>query len=100
MDEKDRLLLTCLQSGLPLTARPFDVWSAKIGLDSAELLVRIQRLKKERTFGGIRAILDPRAFHYQSAWVAAQWNSSELESRADVFLEHPGVVYGLSLIHI
>ena len=44
MDEKDRLLLTYLQNGLSLTLRPFDVLSAKIGADSAELLVRIQRL--------------------------------------------------------
>ena len=94
MDEKDRLLLTCLQNGLPLTPRPFDVWSAKIGADSAELLVRIQRLKKEGTFGGIKAILDPPAFHYQSAWVAIRFSPEDLESRAEVFWQHPGVIYG------
>ena len=134
MDEKDRVLLTYLQKGLPLTPRPFDVWSAKIGADSAELLVRIQRLKKEGTFGGIKAILDPRALHYQSAWVAVRigqerhlppnatstscgnfeisdrsqapaeavlkdWPSAQcspegLESRTEVFWQHPGVIYG------
>lgn len=70
MDEKDRLLLICLQSGLPLTHRPFDSWVSKTGIDSAELLVRIQRLKKEGILGGMQAILDPKNFHYQSAWVA------------------------------
>jgi len=93
MDEKDRLLLTYLQNGLPLTPRPFEGWSAKIGLDSAELLVRIQRLKKEGTFGGIRAILDPRAFHYQGAWVAARFEPEGLVSAAEVFSRHPGVIY-------
>jgi siroheme decarboxylase len=72
MDEKDRLLLTYLQKGLPLTSRPFNVLSAKIGADSAELLVRIQRLKKEGIFTGAKAILNPRAFYYQSAWVAVR----------------------------
>jgi len=119
MDEKDRLLLTYLQNGLPLTSHPFDVWSSKIGLDSAELLVRIQRLKKEGTFGGIKAVLDPRAFHYQSAWVAAQigqerqapaeavlkdWpsaklGSQDLEARTEALWQHPGVIYGCERDH-
>ncbi len=94
MDEKDRLLLTYLQNGLPLTPRPFAVWAAKLGTDSADLLVRIQRLKKEGTFGGIRAVLDPRAFHYQSAWVAAQFAPEEWETRTEILWQHPGVVYG------
>ncbi len=130
MDEKDRLLLTYLQNGLPLAPRPFDVWSAKIGVDSAELLVRIQRLKKEGTFGGppenrrassfgeIKAILDPRVFYYQNAWVAVRLEEKqqvfpgdipngqhpvrvgqELGSRAEVFWKHPGVVYGCEREH-
>jgi len=99
MDEKDRLLLTYLQNGLPLTSHPFDVWSSKIGADSAELLVRIQRLKKEGTFGGIKAVLDPRAFHYQSAWVAAQFSSEDLEARAEALWQHPGVIYGCERDH-
>ena len=119
MDEKDRLLLTHLQSGLSLTLRPFDVLSAKIDTDSAELLVRIQRLKKEGVFAGVKAILNPRAFRYQSAWVAvkvgsehqasvqaetkdgpsAQLSSGVLESCAEVFERHPGVVYGCEREH-
>ena len=99
MDEKDRLLLTCLQSGLPLTPRPFDAWAARIGADSAELLVRIQRLKKEGALGGIKAILDPRAFRYQSAWVAIKMGPSELDSRAGILWQHPGVIYGRECEH-
>jgi DNA-binding Lrp family transcriptional regulator len=101
MDEKDRLLLICLQNGLPLTPRPFDFWSAKIGADSAELLVRIQRLKKRGIFGEIKAILDPRAFYYQSAWVAMRLGQEgeELASRAEVLWQHPGVIYGCEREH-
>lgn len=99
MDEKDRLLLTCLQNGLPFTPRPFDVLSMKIGADNAELLVRIQRLKKEEALGGIKALLDLRALHYQSAWVAIRMSPKELESRAEVFWHHPGVIYGCEREH-
>jgi siroheme decarboxylase len=119
MDEKDRLLLTYLQNGLSLALRPFDVLSAKIDVDSAELLVRIQRLKREGIFAGIKAILNPRAFHYQSAWVAVQaeperqapvqavpkdglfvqHSSGVLASCTEVFERHPGVVYGCEREH-
>ncbi|MDD5225660.1 MAG: hypothetical protein PHV97_00565 [Candidatus Omnitrophica bacterium] len=99
MDEKDRLLLTCLRNGLPLIPRPFDSWSAKIGADIADLLVRIQRLKKEGSLGGVRAILDPRAFHYQSAWVAAKFDPKDLGNGAKVLWRHPGVIYGCEREH-
>lgn len=99
MDEKDRLLLTYLHNGLPMTSRPFEVWAKKIGTDSADLLVRIQRLKKEGNLGGIKAILDPRAFHYQSAWVAVKVDPAELESRTEILWQHPGVIYGCEREH-
>jgi DNA-binding Lrp family transcriptional regulator len=95
MDEKDRLLLTCLQSGLPLASRPFDVWASRVGVDSADLFVRIQRLKREGAFGGVRAIFDPRALHYQSAWVAMKCSSE----KAGPVWRHPGVIYGCEREH-
>jgi len=95
MDEKDRLLLTYLQNGFPLTPRPFEAWSVKIGTDIADLLVRIQRLKREGSVGGIKAILDPRAFCYQSAWVAMQAG----EGFGEVLGQHPGVIYGCEREH-
>jgi DNA-binding Lrp family transcriptional regulator len=99
MDGKDRLLLTYLQNGLPLTPGPFAVWAAKLGTDNADLLVRIQRLKKEGTFGGIRPVLDFRFFHYQSSWVALRICSGGIESRTEVLWQHPGVIYGCEREH-
>ena len=99
MDEKDRLLLTYLQHGLPLTPRPFSVWAAKLGTDNADLLVRIQRLKKEGTFGGIQAVLDVRSFCYQSAWVAVRIDAEDVRSRTEVLWQHPGVIYGCEREH-
>lgn len=99
MDEKDRLLLTCLQSGLPLISRPFEALATKIGTDAADLLMRIQRLKKEGILGGIRAMLDPHMFHYQSAWVAAKVDPAGQESCAQVLGQHPGVIYACEREH-
>ncbi|MFH0985586.1 MAG: hypothetical protein V1882_08630 [Candidatus Omnitrophota bacterium] len=94
MDEKDRLLLTLLQNGLSLTSRPFDALSAKTGVGGAEILLRIQRLKREGAFRDIKAILDPRAFRYQGAWVAARTRHEDFARYSEVFGKHPGVLYG------
>ena len=86
--------MTYLQNGLPLIPRPFDVLAAKSRADNADLLVRIQRLKKEGTFGGIKAILEPRAFHYQSAWVAMRLGEKHQVSPEDVPKEQQSVRLG------
>ena len=96
MDEKDRLLLTYLQNGLPLTPRPFEAWASKLGTDSADLLVRLQRLKREGLFGSIKAILDPSAFGYRGAWVALEHGAPD---RTDALWQHPGVIYGCEREH-
>lgn len=94
MDEKDRLLLACLENGLSFVSHPFDIWASKTGMDSAEVLVRIQRLKNEGLSGGIEAVLDPRALRYPSAWGAVRVGVGEGATRAEAFWRHPGVVYG------
>ena len=98
MDEKDRLLLTYLQAGLPLLPDPFDVWASKMGTDRADVLLRIHRLKSQGMISGIQAVLNPKAFHYQSAWVAMQIES-DLEARTEALWQHPGVLYGCQRDH-
>ncbi|MBU9889664.1 MAG: hypothetical protein KTQ49_07340 [Candidatus Omnitrophica bacterium] len=93
MDEKDRLLWAHLHSGIPLVRRPFDQLGAKVGLDAAEIFVRIQRLKKEGALTEIQPVWDVRKFRYQSAWVAMRFDPSNLISRTGSFKDHPGVVY-------
>lgn len=99
MDEKDRLLLTFLHQGLPLVSQPFRVFAASAGLDPAEVLVRIQRLKKEGVLSGISGAWNPRAFHYQSAWVAMRFEPEVYADRAEIVHRHPGVVYSCERAH-
>ena len=99
MDEKDRLLLTYLHSGLPLVERPFDALAEKTGVDGAEILVRIQRLMQEGLLTGVRAVFDFRMFHYQSSWVAMRFDPSDLDANTEIILQHPGVIYACERDH-
>ena len=93
MDEKDRLLWTYLQNGIPLVRNPFEQLAAKTGLDVAEVFVRIQHLKREGVLTEITPVWDPRKFHYQSAWVAMRFDTPDLISKTGSFTDHPGVSY-------
>ncbi|HOW58116.1 MAG TPA: hypothetical protein PLO78_00155 [Candidatus Omnitrophota bacterium] len=99
MDEKDRLLLTHLHNGIPLTGQPFGTLAAKVGVDQAGVLVRVQRLIKEGILAGIKPVLDPHAFYYQSVWVAMRFGPSELAPNTEIILQHPGVVYACERDH-
>lgn len=47
LDETDRAVLNRLQDDLPLNARPFATVAAELGLDEADLIARIARLKED-----------------------------------------------------
>ncbi|HNX68041.1 MAG TPA: hypothetical protein PLL75_06030 [Candidatus Omnitrophota bacterium] len=99
MDEKDRLLLTYLHQGLSFVSRPFEVLAQKTQLDSAGVMVRIQKLKQEGILTGIKAVWNPRAFGYQSAWVAMKFDPAELAGHSEIVHQHPGVIYSCEREH-
>ena len=45
LDETDRRIINALQSGFPLTPRPFADAAAELGLDEAALIDRVSRLR-------------------------------------------------------
>lgn len=47
-DATDRAILNRLQEDLPLTARPFAAVAAELGLDEADLLARLERMRSDR----------------------------------------------------
>ncbi|RTR04483.1 Lrp/AsnC family transcriptional regulator [Halomonas nitroreducens] len=46
LDAPDRRLINRLQEGLPLTARPYAVVAAQLGISEGELLYRLERLRE------------------------------------------------------
>jgi DNA-binding Lrp family transcriptional regulator len=99
IDEKDRLLLSYLQKGLPIQSRPFIPFGAKIGLDTADVLLRIERLRQGDFLSGIRAVWEPKAFCYQGAWAAMSFPEGELGLKAEIIGKHPGVIYSAERDH-
>ena len=97
IEEKDRLLLSHLQKGLPLVSQPFAALGTKISSDSADVLLRIEKLKKAGLLKGIQAFWDEKAFHYQSAWAAIRLDAKGFFAKAQRILDHPGVIYAAEM---
>ncbi|MDP2728568.1 MAG: Lrp/AsnC family transcriptional regulator [Dehalococcoidia bacterium] len=99
LDDIDRRLLNLLQSGFPLTAKPFAALGESLGISEAETLERVQRLKAEKVIRQISAIFDSRALGYQTTLAAFRVPEDRLEEVAASVNEYPGVSHNYARNH-
>lgn len=91
VDEIDRQLLIYLQREIPFQTRPFEAIGRKIGLDSADVILRIHRLRDEKVIRQISAVFDSGKIAYQSTWIAVKVAEESADAAAAVICRHPGV---------
>ena len=91
LDSVDRQLSNILQSAFPLEEEPFEGIGRTLGIPASEALDRIQVLKDKNVVRQISAIFDTRRLGYKTVLVAMQYAPDDLDSRARVINEHPGV---------
>ncbi|MDD5093526.1 MAG: radical SAM protein, partial [Dehalococcoidia bacterium] len=99
LDETDRRLLNLLQTDFPLTLEPFADIGSKIGIDEAEVIQRVSRLKEDRIIRSIGPVFDSRALGYESTLVAMRFPSERIESAAQIINQHPGVGHNYQRDH-
>jgi siroheme decarboxylase len=58
MDDTDRRLINALQRGFPIAERPFAEVGARLGLDEAEVIARLERLTAERVLSRFGPMYD------------------------------------------
>ncbi len=61
LDKKDKQLLNDLQSGLPLSSRPFQEVAERLGLSESEIVRRLRRLLDEGALSRVGPVLDTMA---------------------------------------
>jgi DNA-binding Lrp family transcriptional regulator len=99
MDDIDRQLLTFLQKEIPVATRPFEIVGKKVGVDSAEMILRINRLKTDKIIRQISAIFDTKSLGYKSTLVAMRFPEDKIDQGAAVINEHPGVSHNYKRNH-
>lgn len=99
MDDRDRRLLNLIQAEFPLVCRPFQALADALDLPAAEVLERIEALKRERIIRQIGPIFDTRSLGYRSSLVAMRVPEQRLDTAAAVVNRHPGVSHNYQRTH-
>lgn len=99
LDVLDQKLLNAAQRDFPLCPRPWLALGEPLGLQEAEVLARLKRLKEGRVLRQIAAIFDSKALGYCSALVAAQAPEDAIAACAAVISAHAGVSHNYQREH-
>ena len=91
MDDLDRQLLIELQKEIPLHTRPFEAIGRKVGLDSADVILRIHRLQEEKVLDPLYALFDMNQVAYQMVGVAMKVAADSVDRAAAMICRHPGI---------
>ncbi len=73
MDQRDLAILAAIQDGLPLVARPYAGIGAILGMEEAEVIARLQKMRKEGTIKRFGLIVRHRRLGY-TANAMVVWN--------------------------
>ncbi len=99
MDKIDQQLLNAVQSGFPLTPRPFQALGDEMGIAEEAVIARLSHSKAEGLIRQISAIFDTRSLGYQSSLVAMKIAPESLDQAAAIINEHPGVSHNYQRNH-
>lgn len=93
MDALDKKLLNGIQSGFPVCARPYAAIGERLGMEEAEVLSRLQRLKDEGIIRRIGGNFGPENLGYFSTLCAARVPEDKVAFFAEVVNRYPGVTH-------
>jgi DNA-binding Lrp family transcriptional regulator len=79
MDNTDKQLLNIIQTGFPVTSKPYEALGKKIGISSSEALSRTRELVECGIIRKIGASFDTRKLDHVSALVAAKAPAERIE---------------------
>ncbi len=99
MDNTDRKLLNEIQSRFPVEPHPYRVIGNRIGMDEAEVLVRVAKLKADGIIRRIGASIDSRRIGFVSTLLAAKVPPDKFESFVRIVNSCPGVTHNYERKH-
>lgn len=99
LDSIDKKLLNLVQAEFPLTREPYADLGLQLGIDSDEVVHRIEQLKAKGVIRQISPVLDARSLGYQTTLVAMRVAESQLDGAEQLIVKHPGVSHGYERDH-
>ncbi len=99
MDDLDRRIINTLQEGFPLTARPFAAVAAGLGLDEADLLARLRRLRADNVLTRFGPLFNAEALGGGLTLAAMAVPQERFAAVADLVNAHPEVAHNYAREH-
>lgn len=99
MDASDKQILDIIQSGFPLSPRPYAVVGEQVGLTEAEVLARVRRLKDEGVIRRMGANFGSRQLGWKSTLCGAEVPEDKLERFVAEVNKHSGVTHNYLRAH-
>lgn len=93
MDPMDKQILDIIQSGFPLTPRPYEAVGKQIGLTETETLARVRSLKERGIIRRLGASFQSKALGWRSTLCAAKVPEDKLDQFVSAVNKHPGVTH-------
>jgi DNA-binding Lrp family transcriptional regulator len=99
MDEADKAILNRIQSGFPITSRPFLTIAQELDLDEDEVIRRVKRLKECGIIRRIGANFVPGKLGFVSTLCAARVPEEKIEKFSGTVNRYPGVTHNYRRDH-
>ncbi|NLD35966.1 MAG: Lrp/AsnC family transcriptional regulator [Desulfatiglans sp.] len=93
MNTTDKNLLNEIQSGFPVTSRPFLEIGNRLGLSEDEVIARIRRLKQDGIIRRIGGNFNSKKLGFTSTLCAARVPEEKIESFVEVVNSYRGVTH-------
>jgi DNA-binding Lrp family transcriptional regulator len=93
LDDIDRNILNRIQSGFPITTRPYRTIAQDLGLSESEVLQRVSRLKASGIIRRIGGNFTPEKLGFVSTLCAAKVPEEKISQFAKVVNRYPGVTH-------
>lgn len=99
MDDLDKNILDVIQSGFPLSSRPYADVGAMVGADEDEVLARVKALRACGVIRRIGANFQSRKIGWHSTLCGARVPEDRLEAFVAEVNRHPGVTHNYLRAH-
>lgn len=99
MDEIDRRIINALQTGFPISERPYQEAAEALGLSEQELLDRLDRLLKDQTLSRFGPLYDAEAMGGALTLAAIQVPDERFEEVTNIVNAFPEVAHNYARNH-
>jgi DNA-binding Lrp family transcriptional regulator len=99
MDDIDRAIINEIQSGFPITSRPYREMGYRLNLDEDEVIARVRQLKEEGVIRRIGGNFNSRRLDFTSTLCAAKVPEENLSLFIEKVNSFPGVTHNYERTH-